>query len=212
MRSLHVHWLSVLLGVVLGVNWPVLASQAPSASSNPSPGPVAADRTAGRVTSSQEYVIGPDDVLSIVFWREKDLSTEAVVRPDGNISVPLLNDVFAAGLTPDQLRVILTKAAERFVATPSVTVVVRTINSRKVFVTGNVIRPGAYPLSGPMDVLQVIAIAGGLTEFADAKHITVMRSDNGRPQAHKFNYRDVAQGKNLSQNIAIKPGDTVVVP
>jgi len=173
---------------------------------------VAADRTAGRVTSSQEYVIGPDDVLSIVFWREKDLSTEAVVRPDGNISVPLLNDVFAAGLTPDQLRVILTKAAERFVATPSVTVVVRTINSRKVFVTGNVIRPGAYPLSGPMDVLQVIAIAGGLTEFADAKHITVMRSDNGRPQAHKFNYRDVAQGKNLSQNIAIKPGDTVVVP
>jgi polysaccharide export outer membrane protein len=158
------------------------------------------------------YVIGPDDVLKVVFWRENDLSADVVVRPDGKISLPLLNDVEAAGHTPDELRMIVTDRAKRFVEQPNVSVVVQTINSRKVFITGNVVRPGNYPLSGPMTVLQVIALAGGVTEFADAKNVQVMRTEAGRSRAFKFNYKDVSKGKRLDQNIALMPGDTVVVP
>jgi polysaccharide biosynthesis/export protein len=164
------------------------------------------------VTPPPGYVIGADDVLSIVFWREKDMSAEVVVRPDGLISLPLLNDIRADGLTPEQLRATLNEAARKLVEDPNVTVVVRAINSRKVFVTGNVVRPGAYPLTATMDVLQVIALAGGVTEFADSKKINVVRRESGKSLSFKFNYKDVSQGKNLQQNISLKPGDTVVVP
>jgi polysaccharide biosynthesis/export protein len=159
-----------------------------------------------------DYVIGPEDVLAVVYWREKDLSAEVTVRSDGKISLPLLNDVEAAGLTPTELRDRLTAASQRFVADPNVTVVVRQMNSRKVFITGEVAKPGTYPLSGPTTVLQLIALAGGLREYADAKNISILRAEKGRSVSFRFNYKDVASRKNLGQNIELKPGDTVVVP
>jgi polysaccharide export outer membrane protein len=165
------------------------------------------------VNAPAGYVIGPDDVLAVVFWREKDLSVdEAVVRPDGQITVPLVNDIRAAGLTPDQLREQIQAAAAKFVADPSVTVVVKTINSRKVFITGQVAKPGQYPLTAPTTVMQLISLAGGLHEFADSKKILIMRTQGAQQTATQFNYQDVLNRKNLKQNIELQPGDTIVVP
>jgi polysaccharide export outer membrane protein len=158
------------------------------------------------------YVIGAQDVLSIVFWRDKDMSADVVVRPDGKISLPLLNEVQAAGFTPEELRARLTEAATKYVEDPTATVVVKEIHSRNVYITGNVAKPATYPLVGDMNVLQLIALAGGLQEYADAKHIVVIRSEGGRQQYHKFNYKDVVRQKRTDQNILLKPGDTVVVP
>ena len=173
---------------------------------------VVAGNTVTGVTPPADYVIGPEDVLTIVFWREKDLSNEVMVRPDGKISLPLINEVMAAGLTPEQLRQKLSEQAQRFVEDPNVTVVVKTINSRRVYVTGQVSKPGPYPLMGPTTVLQLIATTGGLLEYADAKNIIIMRTENGKPVVYKFNYKDVVRQKNPKQNIELKPGDTVVVP
>jgi polysaccharide export outer membrane protein len=160
-----------------------------------------------------DYVIGPDDVLGIVFWRDADMSGDVTVRPDGNITLPLIRDVKAAGLKPDELREQIQKAAAKFIADPNVTVTVRQINSRNVFITGNVARPGNYPVSGQMNVLQLISVAGGLNEFADSKNIRVQRTENGQPVSRKFNYKDALNGKNLDQNnIVLKPGDVVLVP
>jgi len=164
------------------------------------------------VATPGDYVIGPDDVLTVVFWREKDMSGDFGVRPDGKISLPLVNDVQAAGLTPDQLRLRITEAASNFIEDPTVTVVVKAINSRKVFITGQVNKPGPYPLSGPITVLQLIATAGGVLEYADTKNILIMRTDNGRPVSYRFNYKDVMKRKNLKQNIELKAGDTIIVP
>ena len=159
-----------------------------------------------------DYVIGPDDNLDVIFWRDKDMSALVSVRPDGRITLPLLNDIQAAGLTPDQLRTAVMAAATKFVEDPNVTVVVKVINSRKVFVTGMVAKPGPYPLMGPTTVMQALSVAGGIQEFADSKNILIMRNENGRPVAYRFNYKEVLKRKNLKQNIELKPGDTVVVP
>jgi polysaccharide export outer membrane protein len=187
------------------------AQEAAPAAPPPAAAPGQPPVPAGVVTPPG-YVIGPEDVLSVVFWREKDLSTETAVRPDGMITVPLLNDVHTAGLTPDQLRERLQAAAAKFVADPTVTVVVQAINSRKVFITGLVSKPGQYPLAGPTSVMQLIAMAGGLQEYADSKKILIMRTEGGEQVAKQFNYRDVLNRKNLQQNIELLPGDTVIVP
>ena len=158
------------------------------------------------------YVIGADDVLTIVFWRDKDMSADVTVRPDGKVTLPLVNDVDAAGKTPEELRKAITEAASRFVEDPTVSVVVKTINSRRVYITGMVGKSGAYPLSAPTTVLQLISMAGGLGEFAHTKNIIINRMENGRQVALKFNYDDVQKGKNLHQNIELRPGDTVIVP
>ena len=157
------------------------------------------------------YVIGPEDVLSIVVWREKDLSGDVVVRPDGKISLPLLNDVQAAGYTPEQLAEIVEKAAIKYVTDSDTTVIVKQINSRKVFVLGEVGKPGAFPLTSEMNVLQLIASVGGLAEFADKKNVMILRIENGKERRFKFNYNEVIEGKNLQQNIMLQPGDTVLV-
>jgi polysaccharide export outer membrane protein len=159
-----------------------------------------------------DYVIGPDDVLSIVFWQEKDLSAEVVVRPDGRISLPLLNDLRAGGLTPTQLRDRILEQARRYIEEPNATVVVKQVNSRKAFITGQVHKPGGYPLNGPTTVVQLIATAGGLADFANIKSIFVVRSENGRQVSYPVNYKDILERKNLSGNIELKPGDTVIVP
>ena len=158
------------------------------------------------------YVIGPEDVLTILFWRDKDMSGDVAVRPDGMISIPLLHDVPAAGLTPEQLRERLTVEAAKLVEDPNVTVVVKAIHSRKVFVTGQVTRPGSYPITAPTTVMQLLAMAGGVLEFADSKNIIIMRAEGGRQVAYPFNYKEVLKRRNLKQNIELKPGDTVVVP
>jgi general secretion pathway protein A len=159
-----------------------------------------------------DYVIGPEDVLGIVFWRDADMTGDVTVRPDGMITLPLVGDLRAVGLRPDALRDVITKAAGKFLEDINVTVVIRKINSRKAFITGEVRTPGAYDLVGPRTVLQLIALAGGLTEYGDGKNITIMRTEGGQTRTFKFNYKDVSKGKNLAQNIAVNPGDTVVVP
>jgi polysaccharide export outer membrane protein len=163
-------------------------------------------------TPALDYTIGVGDVLNIVFWRETELSGEVTVRPDGKVTVPLVKDINAVGLTPAQLQTELEAASKRFIQEPNVTVSVRTINSRKVYITGNVIRPAAYPLHGPTTVLQFIAQAGGVLEFAKSDDIVIMRNEGGKAMSFKFNYSDVKKGKNLAQNIELKPGDTVIVP
>jgi polysaccharide biosynthesis/export protein len=195
---------------------PAAAAQDPP-TSKPSPQapgqkPLPTSQQETGVTLPEDYVIGAEDILTIVFWRDKELSAEVIVRPDGMISLPLLNDVPAAGLTPEQLRQALEKAATSFVKDPSAAVMVRAINSRKVFVVGEVGKPGSYPLTGDMNVLQLLAQAGGVLEFADAKNIVIVRKVAGKEQRLKFNYRDVLRGKNTQQNILLKPGDTVIVP
>jgi polysaccharide export outer membrane protein len=134
------------------------------------------------------------------------------VRPDGKISLPLLNEVVAAGLTPEELRGKLTQAAAKFVQEPSATVIVKEINSRNVFITGNVSKPGTFALKTDMNVLQLIALAGGLLEYADSKHIVIIRTEKGAQKHLPFNYNDVVRQKRTEQNIQLKPGDTVIVP
>jgi polysaccharide export outer membrane protein len=179
---------------------------------NARPAASAAPVIPGAIVPPPGYVIGPEDVLAVLFWREKDLSGDVAVRPDGKITLPLINDVEAAGLTPDELRDHVTKAASQYVEDPNVTVVVKAINSRKVFITGNIAKPGPYPLTGPTTVLQLLAMAGGVHEFAKTDRILIMRTEGGKAVAHKFNYKEVAQGKKLTQNMELQPGDTVVVP
>ena len=159
-----------------------------------------------------DFVIGPEDVLGILVWREPDVSGDVTVRSDGKITLPLVGEITAGGLSPEALRLELQTAAGRFVADANVTVVVRQINSRKVFITGEVAHPGAFPLIGPRSVLQLIALAGGLTEYANGDDIRIMRTERGRTNALKFNYKDVMKGKRLEQNVQLQPGDIVVVP
>jgi polysaccharide export outer membrane protein len=185
---------------------------APAPTQKPAVPATAAPQTEKGLTPPPDYVIGAGDVLVITFWREKDLSGEAMVRPDGRISLPLINDVVAAGLTPEQLREALMKEAQRFVEDTNVTVIVKAINSRWIYITGMVGKPGPYPLVGPTTVLQLIAMAGGVLEYADSDSIVVMRTENGKPSNFKFNYKEVVRQRNLQQNILLKPGDTVVVP
>ncbi|MBL8135083.1 MAG: polysaccharide biosynthesis/export family protein [Acidobacteria bacterium] len=170
----------------------------------PQPPPVA--------EAAADYVIGAEDVLGVVFWREPDISGDVTVRPDGRITLPVIGEMQAAGLTPAKLQAQIVAAAGKYLTAPNVAVVVRTINSRRVFVTGRVLTPGSHALKGPLTVMQAIALAGGLTEFANAKGITVLRATADGNQRFKFNYKDVANGKNLEQNILLLPGDTVVVP
>ena len=174
--------------------------------------PVAGAPPAQGAAVPKGYVIGPEDVLMVVVWREKELSAEVIVRSDGKISLPLLNDVQAAGYTPEQLAEIIEKAATKFVKDSDATVIVKQINSRKVYVLGQVGKPGVVPLTSEMNVLQLIATVGGLLEFADKGNVTITRVENGRELRLRFNYNEVIQGKNIKQNIMLQPGDTVLVP
>jgi polysaccharide export outer membrane protein len=188
----------------------------PGISAQSQPGAPAAGGNAAAVPAVEtppDYVIGADDILVVMFWRDEKLTAEVAVRPDGKISLPLLSDVVAAGLTPVQLKDRITEAARPYVKEPSVTVVVKAINSRKVFVIGRVAKPGSFAMNEPMTVLQVLALAGGPDEYAKKKEIRIVRKVPGAaPQIMKFNYKDAIQGKNLDQNILLNPGDTITVP
>jgi polysaccharide export outer membrane protein len=196
-----------------GSSQPQPPKQAPPAARPPAPAPKAPAGAQAGVPTEPGFTIGPEDVLGVLFWRDQDMSGDVTVRPDGMITLPLIRDVKAAGLTPTELADRIQQAAREYVTDASVTVVVRQMNSRKAFITGEVARPGAYSLgSSSMTVMQLIAVAGGLTEFAQPRKISVMRVEAGKTTTFAFDYRSVASGKTPGQNIVLKPGDTVVVP
>ena len=147
----------------------------------------------------------------MVSWRDKELSAEVVVRPDGKISLPMLNDVPAAGMTPEQLAAAVQKAATKFVRDPGITVIVKEIHSRKVYVVGEVAKPGTVSLGSEMNVLQAIAEAGGFLENANKGDVVIVRNENGQERRYKLNYNDVVRGKNVAQNIRLLPGDTILI-
>ncbi len=163
-------------------------------------------------TQDPTYAIGAQDNLNIIVWKEPDLSGIVQVRPDGKVSVPLLNDVQAAGLTAMQLSSQLTAGLKKYVANPHVTVVVTAINSRRVYVLGEVNHAGGFALLPDMTVLQAISDAGGLTQFAHGKKIYVLRNEDGNQVKYPFDYNKVLKGQSPEQNIALKSGDTIVVP
>ncbi|MGA2965882.1 MAG: polysaccharide biosynthesis/export family protein [Terriglobales bacterium] len=158
-----------------------------------------------------EYVIGPDDALHIAVWKEADLTATLPVRPDGKISLPLLDDVQAAGLTPKQLAESLTEKLKKYVADPRVTVVVIAINSKRIYLVGEVTKSGPLPMLPNMTVLQALSSAG-LSQFANTKRIYVLRTENGKQQKLPVNYRKLVKGGDIEQNYALQPGDTIVVP
>jgi len=199
---------TAVVGALLSAWWlPADAQQGRSDPAPRAPSTVGADSLA-----IPTFVIGVGDVLTVTFWRDQRLSGDVLVRPDGRISLPLLNDLPAAGRTPEELAATLAVAAAKFITESDVTVTVKEVHSRRVFVVGEVATPGAITLSGDMNVLQAIAVAGGLHEYADRKNIVVLRTEHGQEKRLKFNYEDVVKGKNLKQNILLQPGDTVVVP
>jgi polysaccharide export outer membrane protein len=166
-------------------------------------------RTSG---NDAEYKIGPQDLLRIDVWKEPEITRTVPVRPDGKISLPLLNDVQAAGLTPMELSGVIGDGLKKYITNPQVTVTVAEFNSRRVYVSGEVVRAGAFPLLPNMTVLQALSSSGGFTQFAKLKGIYVLRVEEGKQVKHPFNYKDVVSGKTPEQNILLQPGDLIVVP
>ncbi len=158
------------------------------------------------------YIIGPEDVLKIDVWKEPEMSGTVPVRPDGKISMALLGDVQAAALTPTQLTTQLTDLLKKYLEDPRVTVTVAAVNSRRVFILGQVGRPGAYPLLPEMTVLQALSTAGGLGTYAAADKIYVLRNESGKQVKLAFQYKQVIKGNKPEQNIVLQAGDTIVVP
>ncbi|MGA3091040.1 MAG: polysaccharide biosynthesis/export family protein [Terriglobales bacterium] len=191
-----------------------LAQGAPSQPASPAAAENEKTTTGAAMPDAQggaEYVIGPDDALHIAVWKEADLSATLPVRPDGKISLPLLNDVQAAGLTPEQLKDSLTEKLKKYIADPRVTVVVTQINSKRIYMTGEVLHAGAVPMLPNMTVLQALSSAG-LSQFANTKRIYVLRTTNGKQQKLPVNYRKLVKGQDIEQNYPLQPGDTIVVP
>ncbi len=181
----------------------VRETSSPASNSQPASTPATADPS---------YVIGPEDMLDISVWKEPDVSRVVPVRPDGRISLPLIHDVEAAGMSPQQLAGSVAEKLRKYLNDPQVTVIVTAINSQRVFIVGEVLRAGAFPLLPAMTVLQALSSAGGFTTFADVKKIRVVRSRNGKQVELPFNYRDVLKGDKPGQNIKLEPGDTIIVP
>jgi len=172
----------------------------------------ASEMPAVAVTDDPAYVVGAEDVLSVNVWKEVELSVVIPVRPDGKISLPLINDIQAAGHSPMELASEITARLKQFVADPRVTVTVTQINSRRFYILGEINRPGAFPLLPNMTVLQAISTAGGFTQYANTSKIYVLRNENGRQIKFPFNYKNVINGQRVEQNLEMKPGDTLVVP
>jgi polysaccharide biosynthesis/export protein len=202
-------WIAIL--ILLGVAPIVWAQNSPSSND----AGTAVQSTVPRHTAATKdpnYVIGPQDVLDIDVWKEKELTRTVEVRPDGKISLPLLNDVQASGLTPMQLAANITDGLKKFITDPQVTVIVTDIRSQRVYILGEVVRPGAYPLLPGMNVLQALSSAGGFTMFANTKKIYVLRQQSGKQEKFLFNYKEAISGKRTDQNITLRAGDQIVVP
>ena len=210
MRSL---WKAAVAAVVL-MGSIGLAQNAPvQPAANPASDRTASDKATNAAASQAgpEYVIGPEDVLHIAVWKENDLTATLPVRPDGKISLPLLDDVQAAGLTPKQLADSVTEKLRKYIADPRVTVVVTAINSKRIYLVGEVLHAGATPMLPNMTVLQALSSAG-LNQFANTKRIYVLRTENGKQKKLPVNYRKLVRGEEIEQNYRLQPGDTIVVP
>ncbi len=177
--------------------------------------PAAADTLPPRVSQVRpdSYIIGTEDVLSINVWKESEISRTVPVRPDGMISLPLLGEIKAKGLTPVQLEEQITDLLKKIMSDPQVTVIVTQVNSLTFNVMGEVMRPGYFPITRPLTVLDAIALCGGFRDFAKQKKIYVLRTGpDGKQLRYKFNYKEVIKGKNMAQNIELHPHDTLVIP
>ena len=155
-----------------------------------------------------KYIIGAEDVLYVLVWREQDLSGDKVVRPDGKISLPLIGELQASGLTPDQLGKEITEALSKLINSPEVTVSLMAVNSKKYFIDGEVNKPGEYKLVTPTTVLEALSICGGFREFAKTTKIRILRGADSL----KFNYKEVSHGKKMEQNVYLESGDHIIVP
>jgi polysaccharide export outer membrane protein len=153
------------------------------------------------------YVIGAEDVLNVSVWHEAELTRQVIVRPDGKITMPLVNELTAAGLTPAQLSASITKELMKVMVAPEVNVSVQQVNSRKYYIQGEVLKPGPYPLVVPTTVMEGLANAGGFRDFANLKNIKILRGN----QTLRFNFKEVRAGKRLEQNILLQPGDQIIV-
>lgn len=194
-----------------------LASARKTAAQSPNSGSIQkttpkAEASAPPAVVGDDYKIGPQDVVQIDVWKEPEITRMIPVRPDGKISLPLLNDVQAAGLTAMQLAGTIREGLTKFLTNPQVTVTVTQINSRRVFVTGEVAHSGALPLLPNMTVLQALSSSGGFTQFAREKNIYVLRVEDGKQVKLPFNYKAVVKGQHPEQNIILQPGDVIVVP
>jgi len=191
---------------------PTSASQgrAAGSQSKPSPGPASGTIPA---PPGDDYIIGPEDILEITVWKQPELSGHVPVRPDGKISMTLIGEVGAAGLTPPKLANLITEKLKTYVMKPQVNVVVQEFKSQFVNIVGEVVKPGRYELTQPMTILDAIASAGGPTPFAKLKSIYVLRPlSNGAQQTLFFDYKAVIKGRKLDENIYLRRGDTVVIP
>jgi polysaccharide export outer membrane protein len=158
------------------------------------------------------YRVGPEDVLEISVWKEEGLRKEVLVRPDGGLSYPLIGEVQAAGKSVLELRDEIGKRLEKFIPDPAVSVAILKIGSQRIYVVGKVQKPGEFPVGRYVDVLQALSMAGGLTPFADANAIRVMRREGTKQVALPFEYNRVVRGDKVEQNIQLRAGDVVVVP
>jgi polysaccharide export outer membrane protein len=202
---------ALLLGI--GLLASALTAQSTSAGKSDAgkSGEATAEKPAAQGSEETDYVIGADDTLHISVWKETDLTETLPVRPDGKISMPLLGDVVAAGLTPSELGNAIKERLKKYIADPRVTVVVTAMASRRIFVTGEVTHTGAMPLLPHMTMLQALS-AAGFTQFANLKGIYLLRTEGGKQVKFPFNYKEVVKGLHPEANIELKPGDTVVVP
>lgn len=161
---------------------------------------------------SNEYLLGLGDIIDVQVWKEPDLSKTLTVRLDGRISLPLAGDVMAAGKSPEQLAADLEGKLKAYITDPAVTVILNQSVSRKYYIIGQIMKPGEYNMDAPLSVLQALARSGGFQEWAKKDKITIIRRQNGRDRFLPFDYDSLVDGKNLSQNIEIAPGDTIVIP
>jgi polysaccharide export outer membrane protein len=160
----------------------------------------------------ERYVIGPEDVLYIHVWKEDALSRSVPVRMDGNISLPLIHEIKAAGLTPLQLEAAITERLKGFYENPNVSVIVMESNSFKVYISGEVMKPGVYKLREETTILQIIPMAGGFTDWAKQRKILIIRKENGKEKRFTVDYKKAIKGDDPNSNVALKPGDTIIVP
>jgi polysaccharide biosynthesis/export protein len=172
--------------------------------------------TSGRAVARLEqlnYHLQPGDTVTISVWKEKDLETEALVRPDGGLSFPLVGDVEAKGHTLREVRDTIAERLKPYIPDPVVTVAIKEIGGNEIYVLGRVNRPGGFPFSQPIDVMQALSLAGGTTPFAKLNRIVILHRDaSGAEHSERFHYADIAHGRDLAQNVLLHSGDTVVVP
>jgi polysaccharide biosynthesis/export protein len=224
MRAWHLSLLVALSAVTAGLTACVSAGTLTTdghcyafspcdAAGTPSTDAHVAMASSGRAVDQLDYHLQPGDTVTISVWKEKDLETEALVRPDGGLSFPLVGDVEAKGHTLRQVRDTIAERLKPYIPDPVVTVAIKEIGGNQIYVLGRVNRPGGYPFSQPIDVMQALSLAGGTTPFAKLNRIVILHRDaSGAEHSVRFHYADIAHGRDLAQNVLLHSGDTVVVP